>query len=224
MVDRKARNCLAELIRRYLDEEIKSFDFDDALDKFRGSEDYAVQFVSDALWYHYDDCDDHFVVLSKPEWNYFQRLLLLLESDSSVRFTQSRHWTYFQLLAAILLLLCIGIAAKTGFGYHLLVFFIPFGIGSIAISHLRRPAEDFGPYDAIITPFESLSDLRAVYENTRFRKVRYPSQLANRTIRSPFMNWFWRVHSYICWAMLAPIPLLFQCFPYTTSSVRISPT
>ena len=223
MVDRNARNSLAELIRRYLDEEIKAFDFDDALDDFRGSGDDAVRFVSDALWYHYDDCDDHLVVLSKPEWNYFQRLLLLLESDSSVRFTHSRHWTYLQLLAAALLLLCVGIVAKTGLGYHLLVFFIPFGIGSIAISHVRRPPEDFGPYDAIITPFESLCDLRTVYENTCFRKVRYPSELAKRAIRSPFMNWFFVAYYYICWCLLAPVPLLFQCLPTATSSVKISP-
>lgn len=223
MVDRDARNRLAELIRRYLDEEMKAFDFDDALEEFSESHDDAVRFVSGALWYHYDDCDDHLVVLSKPEWNYFQRLLLLLESNSTVKFTQSWHWTYTQLLAAAFLLLCIGIMVKTGFGYHLLVFFIPFGIGSIVISFLRRPGENVGPYDAIITPFESLGDLRFAYKNTSFRKVHYRSQLANRTIRSPFMNWFWTVHCYICWSVLAPIPLLFQCFPSTISNIRINP-
>jgi hypothetical protein len=84
MVNRDDRNRLAELIRRYLDEDIMAFDFDEALDEFRESADDAVRFVSDALWYHYDDCDDHLVVLSKQEWNYFQRLLLLLESNSTV--------------------------------------------------------------------------------------------------------------------------------------------
>lgn len=223
MVDRESRNHLARLIRRYLDEEIKAFDFDEALDEFRESNDDAVRFVADALWYHYDDCDDHLVVLTKPEWNYFQRLLLLLESNSTVRFTHSWNWSYLQLPAAALLLVCLGIIIRTGFGGHLLIFFIPFCICSIVISYLRRPNEELSPYDAIIMPFESLGDLRIAYENTPFRKVRYPRELAKRMIRSPFMNWFWMIHSYICWAMLAPIPLLFQCFPSKSSSVKISP-
>ena len=223
MINRDARNRLAQLIRRYLDEDIKAFDFDDALDEFRESDDDAVRFVADALWYHYDDCDDHLVVLSKQEWNYFQRLLLLLESDSIVKVTKSWRWTYSQILAASLLLLCLGIVYGTGFGYHLLVFFIPFGIGSIAISHLRHPADDTGPYDAIITPFESIGDLRVVCEKTSFQKVHYPPKLETRTIRSPFMHWFGVVHSYTCWSMLAPIPLLFQCFPVRLFDAKVSP-
>jgi hypothetical protein len=37
MIDRDARNDLAALIRRYLAEEIKAFDLDEQLDRFRDS-------------------------------------------------------------------------------------------------------------------------------------------------------------------------------------------
>lgn len=223
MINRDARNRLADLIRRYLDEKIKAFEFDEALDEFRDSGDDAVRFVSETVWYHYDDCEDHFVVLSKPEWNFFQRLLLLLESNSTVTLTRNRHWTPTQLLAAFLLAICLTIAYQTGIGEHLLVFFIPFGFGSIVISRFRYPAEETGPYDAILTPFKSFHVLRITYKKTRFQKIRFPSQLITRTIRSPFANWFGLLYYYICWCMLSPFPLLLQCFPTSTDNVEIIP-
>ncbi|MCA9147530.1 MAG: hypothetical protein KDB05_32375, partial [Planctomycetales bacterium] len=62
MIDRDARNDLAALIRRYLAEEIKAFDLDEQLERFRDSHDSGVRFVATTMWFHYDDCDDHFVV------------------------------------------------------------------------------------------------------------------------------------------------------------------
>ena len=223
MVDRDARNRLANLIRRYLGEEITAFEIDDALDEFRSSDDDTVRFVSDDVWHYYDDCDDHLVVLTKPTWNYFQRLLLLLESDSEVRVTRSTNWSYTQAVAAVLLLLCIGIADWTGVGYHLLVFFMPFGACSIAISLLRLSRKNSGPFDAVTRPFATIADLGIAYDHSSFQKTPYPAGLENRSIRSPLMNWFWWAYHYLGWTMVAPLPLLFQCLPVTTSDVKVNP-
>ncbi|QEG37623.1 hypothetical protein [Bythopirellula goksoeyrii] len=224
MIDRTARNDLAALIRSYLSEQLTAFEFDEALDEFRVSGDDAVMYVADAVWYHYDDCEDHLVVLTKPEWNYFQRLLLLLESNSTVRFTKTRYWNCSQIIAVVLLLCCGLIAAQTGIGAHLYLYFIPLGIGSIILSFLRRPSGECGPYAAIVFPFSSIQDLRIAYDNAQFHKVRYPKHLSDRSLRSPFMNWFWVVHNYVCWSICAPIPLLAQCFPVTNSEVSIDPS
>jgi hypothetical protein len=223
MIDRIARNRLAQLIRRYLNDQITAFELDESLDACHDSKDDAVRFVADALWYYYDDYDDHLVVMSKPQWNYIQRLSLLLESDSKVTFTKSWRWTHSQILAAVLFLLSMGVVAKSGFGLHLLIFFIPYGIGSIAISHFRRPVKPTGPYDAIVTPFESIGDLRVALNAASYRKERYRAHLATRRIRSRSMDWFWLAYSYICWSMFAPIPLLFQCFPYSVARIKTSP-
>jgi len=223
MIDRDARSKLAGLIRRYLNEEIKAFEFDDALDDFRDSPDTGVTFVSDALWSHYDDCDNHLVVLSKPEWNYFQRLLLLLESNSTVTTTRSRKWSLAQVGAAALLLACVCIIFRTGFGSHLFIFFIPIGVGSIVISRLRRPEVQLRPYDAIVIPFGSIRDLRIAYKSTLFRKRRYPKLLDARQIRSPTMNAFLLAHYYITWLTLAPFPLLVQCLPTTVTVTTVNP-
>ena len=78
------RDALATVVRQFLDGEIGSFKFDDILDDYRDSRDSAVRFVSLALWYHYDDLEDHKVVASKEEWDFFQRLLLILRSDADL--------------------------------------------------------------------------------------------------------------------------------------------
>jgi len=214
MIDRNARNKLVVIIRRYLDEQITAFQLDELLDDFRDSEDSAVSFVARTMWYHYDDCDDHLIVADKPEWDYFQRLLLLLESNSTVSTSHSRRWSWTQCVAAILLAGCIWISIRTGIGSHLLVFFIPFGIASIVLSRFRHPNLERGPYDEIIAPFSSVRDLRVAHATARgFKKRQYPKQIGARLIRSPIMSFFWEVHQYVLWAIFAPVPLLTQCAP-----------
>ena len=224
MIDREARNELAALIRRYLAEEIKAFDLDEQLDRFRDSYDSGVRFVATTMWFHYDDCDDHFVVASKPQWDYFQRLLLLIESNSTVTHERHRQWSISQLFAGLLVAACIWIAIHLGVGSHLLVFFVPFGIASIILSRFRRPVIAEGPFDAIITPFSSIGDLRIAYESAgAFRKRQFPRQIERRLIRSPLMSAFWTCHMYVVWAILAPVPLLLQCAPVSFNYPVVKP-
>ncbi len=224
MIDRNARNDLADLIRRYLDEQIKAFDLDDALYPFCDSDDSGVRYVANTMWYHYDDCDDHLIVANKQQWDYFQRLLLLLESNSVVIQEHRKQWSVTQLIAALLLAVCIGIAIRFGIGSHLLIFFVPFGLASIAISHFRRPILERQPYDDIVTPFSSISDLRTAYDSARhFKKRQFPRHIETRSIRSPVVSAFWTWHMYIMWAILAPAPLLVQCAPVTIDYPVVKP-
>jgi len=99
-VDRAARDRLAAETRRFLNDETKSFEFDEAvLD--RSSEDETVWQVALELWCFYDDLDDHHVRLTKEEWNYVQRLLLILESDDHLVVKLGpRIWKLSHLMAA----------------------------------------------------------------------------------------------------------------------------
>lgn len=224
MIDREARNDQAKLIRRYLNEEIKAFDLDESLDRFRSSKDSAVRYVANTMWYHYDDCEDHFIVASKPEWDYFQRLLLLLESNSTVEQNHHLQWSITQLIAGLLFAACLGIVLKFGIGTHLLVFFIPFGVASIVLSRFRAAAMKLGPFDAIVSPFSSIADLRIAYESARnFRKRQFPNHIEPRLIRSPVMSAFWTCYLFIIWSMLAPLPLLIQCTPVSFSYPIVKP-
>lgn len=217
-----SRGSLTSLIQSFLDSEITAFQFDELLDPFRDSDDPIVQHVAEAVWYHYDDCDDHLVCLSKQEWDYFQRLLLVLNSNCRLEKKTDREWSTRQVIAALALSVFACCAQQTGWGDHLFVLAMPFGVISIALSlwHVNDESH-VNPYWPIIFPFASLADLSTAYRCSSFRKTRYPKQLSGRTIRSPMMSAFWRLHAYTMWLIFSPLPLACQMLPETRTVTRV---
>ena len=220
-IDLPEREKLAALVRRYLAEEVTAFEFDLLLDEFRDSADSAVRFVIDHAWFYYDDCDDHLVVLSKRDWDFFQRLLLLLESDRRVETEGFPRWSMSQLVALAALVGFLVVAYHFGWGQHLLAFAIPFGVVSIGISAVRRRTPEVGPYDSIIFPFATFSDLKSTYDSVGFRKSRYPRHLELREIRSPIVSGLSQLQFYLMWLMLSPIVLCFQILPEVETKARV---
>ncbi len=221
-VDREQRDGLVEIIERFLNEESTAFEFDEALDDYRGSDDATVKYVAEAVWYHYDDCEDHLVTMSKPEWDYFQRLLLLLKSEGEIVTDSKRNWSWTQLAAVASLLVFLWFIWQFGWGYHLLAFSIPLGIVSITITFVRQKSQTRGPYDYILSPFPTFSDLSATYRSVvSFSKKRYPGKLVDRKIRSRVAEFGVPLQFYASWLMLAPIPLFFQAFPTTETTVSV---
>jgi hypothetical protein len=98
MIDCAARNEVIAAFEAYLDDTITAFEFDDRLQEI-DSEDRTVNEVVRAAWFHYDDCVDHKVHLSKQEWDYFQRLLLILRSDAELSSSEMRRWSWDHALA-----------------------------------------------------------------------------------------------------------------------------
>ena len=87
MIDRERRNQLATLIRRYLDGKADAADFEKCqLDNYI-SADQAIYHVSLELSYYSEKTAN---TLSKQDWDYLQRLLLLLDSNSTV-YWQASH-------------------------------------------------------------------------------------------------------------------------------------
>jgi len=78
MVVAEDREGLRNCIREYLDEKITAFQFDEKLGAYRTSQDETVSAVALEMWSYYDDLKDHNVVALKQEWDYWQRLLLVL--------------------------------------------------------------------------------------------------------------------------------------------------
>jgi hypothetical protein len=216
------RLSLARLIQSFLDSDITAFEFDEQLDPFRESDDPVINHVVDAVWFHYDDCDDHLVCFTKQQWDYFQRLLLVLSSDCRIETHSQRRWSVRQLIAVLTLCAFVYFAFQLGWGQHLLIVSIPFGLVSIALSFWRhRDAPVLNPYAPVIFPFATFSDLATAYHSTGFRKTRYPRHIGTRTIRSPFMARFWQLHTYTIWLILSPIPLLFQSLPDRQTETRV---
>jgi hypothetical protein len=92
MTDRTARDEVMTAFVEFLDDRITAFDFDERLGSIQ-SRDRTVNEVIGAAWSHYDDCTDHNVILTKAEWDYFQRLMLILRSDAEASLSQRDRGT-----------------------------------------------------------------------------------------------------------------------------------
>ena len=117
MIDRTARNQVTSAFEAFLDDRITAFEFDDRLQEIE-SEDRTVNEIIRAAWFHYDDCKDHKVCLSKAEWDYFQRLLLILGSDAEFTSSPARRWSWDHGVAWLALVAFVGIASVAGWGWR----------------------------------------------------------------------------------------------------------
>lgn len=217
-----SRDALATLMRSFLASEITAFKFDQQLEAFYDSADPVINHVVEALWYHYDDCCDHLVCLNKPEWDYFQRLLLVLAADSQVEAVAQREWSFRQLVAAAALASFAILVLKLGSEVHWMLLAIPFGLVSMALSFWRPTAQPtHDPFAPIIFPFATFSDLAEAHRQSGFRKTRYPKEIADRRIRSPWRDAIVQLQAYVMWLIFAPIPLAMQTLPFTSTEIRI---
>jgi len=214
MIDRAARDEVIAAFEAYLDDQITAFEFDGRLQDIE-CEDRTVNEVIHAAWFHYDDCTDHKVHLSKPEWDYFQRLLLILRSDAELSSSEEKRWSWDHALAWFALVGFIGIAMIAGWGWHLLLWAIPFGIISVLISVYRRRQEpDPRPDEIACVPFDSFAQIRQFRQVIpEFVKRRYRREIGQRTIRGEAEESFNWAFSHCYWILCGPIVLLFQGFP-----------
>lgn len=226
MIDRKARDQMARAIRSYLDEEISAFKFDEALAQAsNATEDRTVQTVARALWFLYDDCKDHKIVASKEEWDYFNRLLLLIESGGEMETVRSwRKWHPFQAVAAVLFLTFLLIAVRVGWGEHLIAYALPFGPASMLLAWLnsRRYRKEVHAIASALTPFPSVGNLLAIRRHVSgFGRHRYPKAIVARRIRDPIIDRLMWVPWSLAWCMFSPVALFLQMLPNRDSEIRI---
>ncbi len=189
MFSRYDRDSLIEVINRYLNDELTAFKLHHAISEIGAkTKDETVNQVVSLFWCHYDDVEDHKVVASKEEWDFFQRLLLILKSDADiVEEIGKRRWTARQAIAAACLVVFAVVVAKTGWGSHLSLATVPLGGVSVLLklwhsnfkeSRLRQHAP--------LVPFGSYSEICSFRRKVRgFAKLRYPTRLGSRKIRGP---------------------------------------
>lgn len=223
-VDRISRDRLVNAIHRFLNDETTAFQFDDEIHEIRaGSRDPTIRHVVCALWCHYDDCKDHHVVLCKEEWDYFQRLILLLKSDAHVKIEKRRIWSGAQGIAGLALAAFCLAAWSLGFGRQLLILSLPFGIVAIGIAKWRR-REYLVPGNVVaMFPFASISEiLRVRRQIAGFTKQSYRAELESRRIRKPTSTWIIRLQTGVVFLVFAPLMLFAHLFPdtETVSSVE----
>lgn len=213
------RQQLAILIRQYLNRQISSFRFDANLDPFWAqAEDQTVRKIARSLWFHYDDLKNRMVRLSREQWNYMQRLLLILHTPAHIIQTVDPASPVRQLGAAIGLIVFFATATR---GSGLLLLTVYFLLAPLAfwLSFQRRQKRRQA---TPLTPFASLAELRAAYRCAAgFKKVQYPQYL-----KSPPRRKIWdrSIIELPWWTMsvfFSPLALISHLWPEWRSEVRI---
>ena len=135
-----------------------------------------------------------------------------------------RRWRTSQLIALLALVAFSVLVWRFGFGRHLLVIAIPFGVISMLIAYWPRSKTPIDNTMLSLVPFSSFTEMRDTYRSVRhFRKSRYPADLSNRKIRSEAMNKIMMIPTGIAWLAFSPLVLLFQTLPQRDSQTRVVP-
>ncbi|MEI7940367.1 MAG: hypothetical protein WCK27_27105 [Verrucomicrobiota bacterium] len=222
------RDALVAVINRYLSDDLTAFRLDDALsDLSARTKDQTVKHVADLFWYHYDDIEDHKVIASKEEWDFFQRLLLILKSDADiVEETGGRKWTARQAVAAACLAVFAVVLAKTGWGSHLFLATVPLGGVSVLLKLWQSSLEETQLRQQVrLVPFGSMSEMRSVRRKVQgFVKSRYPTRLGSRQIHGPVSEAFNWLHFAVVWLLFSPVALLVQALPEREQRWKVAGT
>ena len=206
MRDGEARNRLIEAILSYLDDRIGAFELDARLSRIAGeTSDATVHFVAGQMWFHYDDCTDHKTVASKLQWDYFQRLLLLLESDAEIEIVRSKRRLWLRVLFLVLVAGLVPFLTWKGLGLTALLILVPmvWAVGAWRRFIAGHTRERDG-MAAGLTPFASFGELLRVRRSVpNFSKSRYPAEFAERAIRGLIEEIMLRL-SWIAYTMIIP--------------------
>lgn len=113
MIDREARNRLAEATRHYLTRHSTNFEFDVAAFDLK-SDDLGVICTRDNLWLIYDDLQEHKHekkwTLSDEHRQIVLRIILFLKSDTEYSWPVIPYW--YRLVRPIIWLFSIGRVTK----------------------------------------------------------------------------------------------------------------
>ena len=237
MVDRKERNNLIAAIKAYTNKEINAFRFDDIIMDEMEPHDDTVHELIHLLWCTYSDFKDYEVDLNC--WDFYQRTILLLESDAKLSVISNKTWNIRQLLAAISFGIYLYIALQIGWDFDLFKLLFPIGLTSILLHKWSQKTKerkhkeemDKKPVKAETFPFANLSELRKTrFKVTKFKKDVLPYELKRKTyiakqssksLLRKTLDMISKNAYIILWAMFSPLMLVYQIFPDSEKTYRV---
>lgn len=229
MVDRQARDQMAKVLRAYMAEEILAFEFDKQTSQIMEStQDKIVRELWFILYGCFDDLKNHKVVADRKTWQYFHRILLVLESDGEYQKRYSDwYWNWDQILCAALLatLALLLVLVRDVEWIFLVLVFNTFSIPLVAWISRRRNARDIqrSKWKLQSAPFSSFGNLR--YWRKRmvtFKRMPLTPEIEKRKIRSTFLQNVWlRLSMTLFYLFFSPLMLLFYSFPQRDTRTEI---
>ena len=219
MIDRAARNYIVEAIDAFTSGKITSRTFDARLlDDAPKTRDRTVPIVAAELWVFYDDFIDHPARLSKPQWDYVQRLRLVLMSDAEL--CNSGKWRARQPAAFAALVVLGAVAWFHGVDWNF--WLVDMFIGGIAVSAMHLPTLDRSyTLRHRVIPFESFGEILALRRRVpEFRKQPYPRERPEKPLRGPIWSAVMTLTGMAALSVMAPVTLLICMLP-PLSEIRV---
>ncbi len=196
---------MMQATRTFMADEMSSDPFDDRLSEIcAATSDQTVRLIGRELWSYYDDLVDHLIVVSKQEWDFLNRLLLVLASDVEIEAVSRRlPWHIGQVVAAGVLAGYAALAALNGFVFGYLVALPIFcGVVSAALTWFNRRHHAVPRRQTAMAPFSSVGAMLAVRRSVEgFGRRRYPQALAARRIRGPVAIALWWIRHWLVFSI-----------------------
>jgi hypothetical protein len=216
MVDREARDQVAQFVEAYCSDEISAFEFDHRLSAVN-TDDQTVRMAVYYLWFLYDEFGDHKIVAEKPVWDALQRMLLLLRTDAALQRVGCWRLTPQPFIAAGCLAVLVGTVLGSGACLRLLPLCMVIEAAPVLLRWWQQRSER--RRRAAVPeaePFGSVAELLACRRHVRgFSKRPYPAHLAARRIRSPRGQGDAYLLSIVAgWPIWILVFLWFQIVPY----------
>ncbi|MDZ4403555.1 hypothetical protein [Prosthecobacter sp.] len=227
MIDRVERDRMIVVIEGYLDDRITAFEFDKQLCPASNNDQMAAE-IARLAWFHYDDCKDHHVVMTKEQWNLFQRFILLLKSDlealPELPISTVKRWGWDHGLALVVCLLFVALACWVGWGPLLFLLALPFGVVSLMIDRYRTGLEPVSNQrDPAFFPLNNFVQLSQLRRRTMdFEKRQYRQEISTRRIRDEAEQQLNCFMGYVFRLLFGPLMLLGQAFPSTSIAAPVS--
>ena len=215
------RKELANLFARYLDGTLAEEDTTAVCDRLHKSDDPTIANGYQILINQIDNTMFDAELLEKPEWDYLERIRLALLGDAKIVKRKTLHFGWRNLLSGIGFFSFVMIATHYEIGYHLLPVTACFGLAIFAFSKLFPKVDGSSPFQSILAPFDSFSDLRRAYAKAgSFKKQRYKRQTEEQG--SLISKCFWILIASCIMAVLSPVLLLMLIFPDTEPKYHVT--
>ena len=175
-MDRKAREYLLGVVDGYLSGALGSVGYLERIEALPRTRDHTAKMMVEELSLFAGDVTTYFRKLSKAEWDYLQRLCLVLRSD--VEFAKRARrpvWNKIRVLAVAQIMVLAFAAYQFGVYGALLVSAL-ISSCDVLLLHRLRPKSPGKLNITQRSPFTSFAQLRACRMSTHeFRKVPYPA-------------------------------------------------
>jgi hypothetical protein len=220
MIIREDRSRLIKIINEYLHEKITPSEVANKVDPLMDSGDETVVWIAEEFWGYYDDINDNIVIASKEVWDYFQRLLLILDSDASIEIEKRRCFHFTQIPAVLFAVLTGFLYLGGSLGILLGLLFWPVAIIFDKFrEHKTQKLYSFSDWKCY--PFSSPANILKFHRACRwFKKKRYPKHLEKTKIGRPPSGLI-SFYIYLSWIVFLPFVFLFQAFPLKIENVNI---